>query len=298
METKFTKSTDEKHKIKLESSILYGIWKAAVAYAGSEVEYEVRTLFVGEGSKIKISGESEKGKKLGELKDKIYRNSYSGKVAIPEDIEPGDTIYFAVELPQLGLSLQSNDIPVFPQIKVSNMRWEQAEVRRGDTVKIVADVEGVRDESEVKVIIYEYDEDGNHDRIAEIPTIAKKGRIDLRWQFEYHDTTLNIPTETELQNHNKEKHYAHPQYYFTIKIDNKEFGRDRESGFLVFKDQLDFRLLDDSGRPYANEDYIIFLADGKDIRGTLDEDGRGCELNLPPGEVMIVLPKKGRIFGK
>ena len=298
MGTKFTKSTDKEHKVKLESSILHAAWSANVAYAGSEVGVEVKTMFVGEGSKINITGKSEKGKKLGKISDKIYGNGYSGKLAIPEKIKVGDKAYFKVELPQLGLSAESDRIPIYPRIVVSNMAWEKKEARRGDILKLTADVEGVRDESEVIAVIYEYDRDGNHDKTVEIPTLVKNKKVEVMWEFEYHDDTLSIPTERELQKYNKEKHYSSPQYFFTLEIDDEEYGKNQESGLLKFTDFLDFRLLDEKGQPYKNEDYVILLADGNNRKGTLDENGRVREKDLPPGEVTIILPKKGRIFGK
>ena len=298
METKFTKSTDKEHKIKLESSLLHAIWSANEVHAGSEALIEVKTLFVGEGGKIKITGKSEKGKKLGKLTGKVYGNGFSGKLTIPEKIKPGDMAYFKVKLPGLGASAESNRVPVMPKIVVSNIKWDKQEARRGDILKLSADIEGVRDESEVKVIIYEHDQDGNHDKIIEIPTNVKSNKIEVEWEYEYHDSTLSIATEKQLQKYNKEKHYVNPDYYFTLKIGDEEFGKEQESGLFKFNDMLDFKLLKDSGEPYANEDYIILLADGKDKRGTLDDDGHGCEQDLPPGEVTIILPKKGRIFGK
>ncbi|UCC79724.1 MAG: hypothetical protein JSW64_15915 [Candidatus Zixiibacteriota bacterium] len=298
METKFSKSTDKEHKVKLESSILYAVWSSNAIHAGGEAGIEVRTLFVGEGCKIKITGKSEKGKKLGKISDTIYGNGYSGTLTIPDKIEIGDKAYFEVKLPQLGLSAESNRIPINPRIVVSNMAWEKKEVGRGDVLKLTADVEGVRDESGVKVIIYEYDPDGNRDKIAEIPANVKNKKIEVLWEFDYHDSTLDILTEKELQRYDKEKHYAFPEYFFTLKIGDEEFGKKQESGLLVFKDWIEFTLLDERGEPYKNEDYIILLADGNNRKGTLDENGHGSEKELPPGEVTIVLPKKGRIFGR
>lgn len=298
METKFSKSTDKEHKVKLESSILHAAWSTNVAYAGSEIGVEVKTMFVGEGGKIKITGKSEKGKKLGKINDKIFGNGYSGKLTIPEKIKIGDKAFFEVKLPQLGLSAKSNRIPIYPRIVVSNMAWDKKEAGRGDTLKLAADVEGVRDESEVKIIIYEHDRDGNHDRVAEIPAGVKNKRIEVMWEFEYHDDTLNILTENELQKYSKEKHYACPEYFFTLNIGDEEFGKNQESGLIVFKDWIDFTLLDEKGEPYKNEDYIILLADGNNRKGTLDENGGGREQELPPGEITIILPNRGRIFGK
>lgn len=289
METKFTKSTDKEHTVKLESSILYAGWGANEAHAGSEVGVEIKTLFVGEGGKITIIGKSEKGKKLGKIKDKIYGNGFSGKLTAPEKIKPGDRAYFKVKLPQLGLSAESNRIPLVPRIEVSNMKWDKEEARRGDTLKLTADVEGLRDESEVKVIIYERGRDGNRDRIAEIPTTLKNRKIEVLWDYEYYDSTKNIPTEEELQKHDKEKHYAHPEYYFVIKIGNEEYGKDLNSGIIKFKDWIEIQGEDESGKPLANGDYVVKLPDGTEKKGKLDQNGFARVDGIPPGEGEIVI---------
>jgi hypothetical protein len=283
LETKFTKSTDEEHKIKLESSILHAVWSTNVAYAGSEVGVEVRTLFVGEGGKVKIIGKSENGKKLSKIKDKIYGNGYSGKLKMPDNIKPGDKAYFLVELPQLGLSEKSNLIPLVPMIKVTGMAWDKKEARRGDELKLTADVEGVRDESEVKIVIYEHDRDGNHDKMAEIPTVVKKKNDE-------------IPTESELQEYNKEKHYEYPEYFFVLKIGDEEYGKDLESGILRFKDWIELTLIDENGDPLSNTDYILHLADGSKRDGTLDGEGRLHEEDVPPGSISAEFVTDGESF--
>jgi hypothetical protein len=287
LETKFTKSTDKEHKIKLESSILHALWSSNIAYAGSEAGVEVKTMFVGEGGKINITGKSEKGKNLGKIKDKIYGNGYSGKLKIPDKIKPGDMASFTVKLPQLGLKAESNRIRIVPKIEVSNMQWDKKEARRGDTLKLTADVEGVRDESEVKVIIYEHDSDGNHDKIAELPTKVKNKKVEVFWEYEYHEDTDEIPTEDELQQYNKEKHYEYPEYFFVLKIDDDEYGRDLESGILGFKDWIELTLADEYGDPEANKDYILHLADGSKREGTLDGNGRLREEDVPPGAISV-----------
>jgi hypothetical protein len=251
------------------------------------VGVEVKTLFVGEGGKINITGKSEKGKNLGKIKDKIYGNGFSGKLTIPEKIKPGDKAYFKVKLSQLGLTAESNRIPLVPKIIVSNMKWDKKEARRGDTLKLTADVEGVRDESEVKVIIYEHDSDGNHDKIAEIPTNVKNKKIEVMWEYEYHEDTDEIPSEDELQKYNKEKHYEYPEYFFVLKIGDEEYGKDLESGILRFKDWIELTLTDEDGEPFADGEYILHLADGSKRDGTLDGDGRLREEDIPPGAISI-----------
>jgi len=288
METKFTKSTDKEHKIKLESSILHAIWSANEVHAGSEALIEVKTLFVGEGGKIKITGKSEKGKKLGKLTGKVYGNGFSGKLTIPDKIKPGDKAYFKVKLSGLGVSAESNRVPIKPKIEVSNMKWDKQEARRGDTLKLTVDIEGVRDKAEVKIIIYEHDQDGNHDKIAEIPTKVKNKKVEVSWEYEYHEDTDQIPSQDELDKYGKS--YNPPEYFYTLKIDDQEFGQDQESGLLLFKDWVEITLTNEDGEPAGNEKYILHMPDGSKREGNLDEKGYAREKDIPPGVARVEFP--------
>lgn len=296
METKFTKSTDKEHEIVLESSILHAVWSANTAYAGGEVGVEVKTMFVGEGGKISISGKSDNGENLGKIKDKIYGNSFSGKLKIPDRIEPGDMAYFTVKLSQLGLKAESNRIPIVPRIEISDMKWDKNEARRGDTLKLSADVEGVRDESEVKVLIYQHSPEGNHDKIAEIPTKVKNNKVEVSWDSEYHDDTTEIPSQEEAREYGK--NYNPPEYFFVIDINGQKYGQEKKPDTLKIWDYFEISLVDEKGDPVPNEKYVLHLADGDKRKGTLDNRGKALVERIPPGMVTVEFPDSEYISAK
>ncbi len=284
-ELKFTKTIDEEHVVKLDSTLIYAEWCNSIAYVGQTAAFEVGTSFVGNGATIKVKGKSKSGKKLGKINDKIKYNKYIGRFEIPEDIEIGDEIYFEVTLPDNGLEHKSSHIPVYPCPEVSNMKWSANEARRGDVLTLTADIKGLYSGNEVTVTIYEYDADGAHDRITEVRTEIVNDKIEIMWEYEYFDDTAKILSEDKIQEYNKNAHYAHPEYFFTIKIGETEYGKKQESGILKFKDWFDFKLLDEGGEPLANEEYILHLSDGSERKGSLDAEGYGREEGLPPGKV-------------
>ncbi len=297
-ELKFNKSTDSEEEIKLDSSLCYASWSDSVAYGGQASRFEIGTVFVGNGAKIKIEGKSKKGKKLGKISDVIRSNKYVGQFDIPEDIELGDEVYFEVKLSPNGISGESDHIPAYPPVKVSNLKWSAKEAKRDDVLKLTADIKGCRSGTEVKVTVYEHDADGAHDRITEFPAEVKDDRIEVMWEFEYHDPTVKIPTESTVQSYSKKRHYVQPQYFFTVTVAGEEHGRKQESGLLKFKDRFQFRPISDDGKPFPNEKYILRLADGNERKGTLDDKGEGVEEDLPPGEITILLPDSGYVFGR
>lgn len=282
MDSEFDASTDTKHRFKLESKILYALWKCGVARGGSETAVEVRTVLVGHGADIEISGKSSEGKAPGKIKGKVFNNRFTGRLPIPEDVDPEADVWFEAKLPKHGLMIESNAVPAAPPILCSSLEWSCSEVRRGDVVSLTGSFTGARSEEEATVIIYEHDPDGRHDKVAEIPVILEDGRLELDWEFRYDGDTAEIPTEEELQPY--DEHYRHPEYFFTVKIDGVELGReDVDSGLMRFMDYIDIRLINDDGSPAEGIRYRLHLADGGERSGQLDENGSAREEEIPPG---------------
>ena len=282
---KFTKGTDQEHEIKLDSQLISAVWRAGAAMAGQKIGFEVLTSFVGNGAAIKIKGLSEEGKKLGKVSDKIKNNKFIGELEIPEDIEIGDEVYFEVDLSKNGLSGESNRIPVIPPAKVTNLKWSAEEARRGDVLTLTADVEDVNEGTEVAVIIWEYDEDGVHDKIAELVAEVKGKKIELEWEYEYHEDTDEVPTKEEMERYGKS--YNPPEYFFTVVVNGQRFGAKQESKLLLFKDYIDIELKNQLGEPVPDEEYIITLPDGSTREGKLDENGLAVEKDVPPGKCKV-----------
>lgn len=290
-ELKFNKAADEEHEVQLDSHLISATWLEGAAWAGCEAPFQIRTVFVGDGAKIKVTGKSEKGKKLGKVSGEIHGNLFCGKFDIPAKIEPGDEAFFAVELPNNSLDGESERIPILPEALIKSMKWSAAEARRGDTLTLSAELEGVADGKDVLIIIYEYDADGCHDRITELSGTIKGGKLEEKWDYEYHEDTDELPTKEEVEKCGGA--YNPPEYFFTIKIDGFELGKpERDSGLLTFKDHLELKVLDKDGSPLAGVGYKVYLPDDKERSGTLDDDGYAREEGVPPGKCRVELEQK------
>lgn len=288
MEYKFTKATDEEHKIKVDSNLLYAVWKTGCARGGADAGFEVRTSFVGQDADIEITCKGDDYGKIKKIKDKIYSNRYNGKISIPEDIKPDEGVWFEVKLSKQGLKGKSNVIPVMPTPVLKKIQWDKKEARRGDTVKLQAEFEQVAEDTEAFVVIYEYDRDGNHDKIVTIPTTIKNRKLDLQWEYEYHEDVDEIPTEDELKQYGKA--YNPPEYFFVIDIDGVKLGEKQESDLLKFKDWIRIELHDHEGKPLLNEKYTLVLADGTQKNGTLNAEGYAKIDGVPPGNYHVFFP--------
>ncbi len=289
MELEFSKSTDSEHTVKVDPILIAAFWSSVKAPAGGNAKFKIQTAFVGNDAKIKIVGSSENGVSLGTIKGKIRNNIFKGKFDIPEDMEVDDQVFFEVSFPKNGIDGESDRIPVVPMIKVNNMSWGASEARRGDTLTLSAFVDGVRDNEEVIITIYEYDQDSVHDKITELSATVMNGRFEIEWEYQYYEDTDEIPTQEELDEYGGS--YNPPEYFFTVKVEDEEFGLNQESELLVFKDWIEIELLDENGDPVAGAEYILCLADGTKIEGTLDGDGLAREEDIPPGWYWIFFPE-------
>ena len=285
-ELKFTKSTDTEHEIKLDSTLISASWRCGAAVAGQTAKLEVITSFVGNGAKIKITGKTENGTNLGKISDTISNNVYVGELDVPEDIDLDDEAYFEVELSKNGLSGESSRIPCVLPAEISNMQWSASEAGRGDILTLSADIENVRTHTEVLITIYEHDEDGAHDKITDFPGVVRSNGIEVKWEYEYFEDVDEVPTEEERQKYGRS--YNPPEYFFTIKVYDIEYGREQESGLLTFKDWIEIRVLNYTG----NESYVLHLADGSERKGTFGEDGTAREEDVSPGRCSIEIERE------
>ena len=294
-ELKFTKGTDEEHEVKLDSKLISATWTQSLATGGKTAAFQIRTCFVGEGAPVKVVGKSANGKKLGKIKGVMAANTFCEEFDIPEDIEIGDEVFFEFELSKNSIDGESDHIPAVPPLTVTNMKWSAREARRGDTLTLTSDIKGVRNGTEVRVVIYEYDERGADDRIAEIPTLVSDNKIEVSWEYEYHEDTDEIPSQSELDQYGGA--YNPPEYYFVVKYGGVEYGRDRASGLLMFKDVIEIKLVDRDGEPKKGEKYEVTLPDGSKKEGKLDGQGLARIEDVPPGPYRVWFPDSGGARG-
>ena len=288
MDLKYTKSTDTEHKVTLTPNLISASWSTGAAIAGGEAPFEVRTSFVGSGAKIKVTAKSTGGKTLGKVSSTIKNNVFVSQVAIPADAKIGDEAYFEVDLPGNGVSGESGRIPIVPGIAASNLKWSAAEARRGDILTLTADLAGARDGLDAKIIIYEYDNDGAHDRIVELPAIIKDEKIKVQWEYQYYEDTDEIPTEEELKKYGKK--YNPPEYFFVVDVCGQKFGGKQESGLLTFVDFFEVRVVDGDGEPVPDRDYQVTLPDGTVRKGKTDKDGFIRLTDVAPGAAAVDFP--------
>jgi hypothetical protein len=291
MQAAHTIQTDKKQRIILHTSLLYAEWQVGAARAGGKAAFEVVTALAGEGAQIEVTAKSSSGKTIGKIKDKITRNRFAGAFDIPEKMKPGDEIFFKVKLPRHGLQMESNSIPVRPQIVVQAMQWDRQEVHRGDEVTLTMRFEsGVDNDQEAVIYIYELNSSDIKERVTEFHPTIRNNEIKIVWEFRYWRDTSQIPTEAELQPGGK--HYAPPRYFFVAVIDGEKVGVNRESGVLTFRDAI---ALNATIGPNIAAGFMLEVAlpDGTIQNWQTDAEGNYVTQSLPPGPLVIQKAQPG-----
>lgn len=272
--------TDEIKKVELPSAIEQVIWKKPIVACGSQVGIEVYTCYVGNNSDIEIEFSDHSGKKIGTTKSKISRNFLQLQFLVPKDAQK--ILYATAKLPKHSLEKKSNPLLVTPPLEITNLKWDKKEARRGDILKLKADVKGAQEGSEAEIEIWEHDADGAHDLITKFPKVVKNNKIEADWEYEYHEDTDDIPTKEE-----SEKGYHPPEYFFRVSLN----GVSEDSGLLKFKDWIEIDLKNQLDQPIPNEKYELMLPDGTKREGKLDELGKAIEKDVPPGKCLISFPE-------
>lgn len=275
---KHSSSTDKIKEIKLTSSIEQVVWSQKMAMAGGKAGIDVFTKYIGNNSDIKIEIKDKSGKSGGTLKGKITGNRFWKDFEIPADLK--DELTATVKLPKHGLEKKSNTIILLPPIKITNLKWDKTEAKRGDILEITADIKGAYDGAEAIIEIYELDDEGAHDLVTSFPALIKSQKIKTEWEFQYVEDTDDIPTDEEAENG-----YKNPEYFFRVSIG----GVSADSGLLEFKDWIEFEVLDFVGVRISNVRYTIKFADGTEKSGSATEDGQIIISDAPPGPYHIDL---------
>lgn len=270
--------TGQIKKITLPSSIEQVMWSKKLATAGGLVELDVFTLYIGNNSEIQIELSDGSGKTLGKYTERMAGSRFHVPIRVPA--EAREELYATVKLPKHGLQKKSSPLVVVPPIQITNVKWDKTEVRRGEQLKLTADVKGVPDGIDATIEIYEHDTDGVHDQITSFAAPVKNKKIEGQWEYDYHEDTDKIPSEEELKENGN--HYKPPSYFFRIRIS----GVAVDSGLLGFKDWIELELIED-GEKVTDREYVLYCADGSERKGKLDGNGQAREENLPPGPVRV-----------
>jgi uncharacterized Zn-binding protein involved in type VI secretion len=163
--------------------------------------------------------------------------------------------------------------------KLFNAKWSKELVKPGDKVELTVESEGLDDGEKVNFSIWERDINKPDSQIGNFETQIQVDKAKTDWE---------VPASSEQAKGKNKEEYSAPQYYFTGLCNS---GLTARSGMLYMEDTIEIELKDDEGNALANEEFLLYLPDGKIISDKLDSSGYKKIEKVPAGSYSIKFPK-------
>ena len=159
---------------------------------------------------------------------------------------------------------------------LQNAKWSKEIAKVGDKVKLTAESQGFENGVKATIQIFKKDFNGT-DTVAK--TLEKEisgNKIEIELENKFEEGSADSAN----------KIYSSAGYYFEVFI-----GQCRtKSGMLYNEDFIEIELKDDEGNAKGNEEFILFLPNGKVEYGKLDGNGYKKVEKIPAGKYSLQFP--------
>jgi len=160
--------------------------------------------------------------------------------------------------------------------KLQNAKWSKEITKIGEKVKLTAETEGFDDGTKTIIQIYRKDVSGSDIVVKTLEEKVNSNKIEVELENNF---------EGE-ENKTSAKKYSSACYYFEVII-----GQCRtRSGLLFNEDYIELELKDTDGNPKGNEEFILYLPNGKVETGKLDGNGYKKIEKIPAGRYSVKFP--------
>jgi len=162
---------------------------------------------------------------------------------------------------------------------VHKAKWSKEIAKIGDKVKLSAETLGYEDGTKATIQIYKKDLNRPDSVLKTFEKEIQGNKVEYELENKFED-------ESSTQNNEGNQKYSSASYYFEVIVDLCK----SRSGLLYNEDFIEIELKDDEGNPKANEEYILFLPNGKIEEGKLDANGYKKIEKIPAGNYSVKFP--------
>ena len=278
----FSGSTDEKHVFTLPSEIERVRWLRRQAAPGGVAGLQIRTLFCAPGSQVEIRIEDAKGSVVQSLSGELPGPDVTVQIRVPEEAIGG--LLAKVQMPNHGLSAESEALQLTESVRLRSARWTKETVQRRDIVTLSAEARGAQDGRRAVVQIYERDPaQGAHDPVTQLRPRVESEAVTVKYRFQYPGDTAEITPEWEAPNS-----YRQPEFFFTVNVSGVTVSSEnaKRNGLLTFHDHVEIQKKY-SGEPAQDVPYKATLADGSTTEGRTNAEGIATLEEIPPGPLKV-----------
>lgn len=159
---------------------------------------------------------------------------------------------------------------------IKKASWSKEISKVGESVKLSAESEGFENGTKATIQIYKRDIRGADTVVKTLEKEISNNKIEIELENNFE----SVQTETTGSG------YSTVGYYFEVICEHSK----SKSDLLYLEDSIEIELKDDEGNPRANEEYILYLPNGKVEEGKLDGNGYKKIEKVPAGSYSIKFP--------
>lgn len=158
-------------------------------------------------------------------------------------------------------------------LTLQNAKWSKEIAKVGDKVKLTAESKGLETGQKATIQIFKKNLNAADVLVKTIEKEISNDKIEVEIENKFEESE---PGSNSISN----------GYYFEVFS-----GQCRtKSGMLFNEDTIEIELKDDEGNPKANEEFILFLPNGKVEQGKLDGNGYKKIEKVPSGNYSVKFP--------
>ena len=159
---------------------------------------------------------------------------------------------------------------------VKNAKWSKEISKVGEQIKLTAECEGFENGKKATIQIYKKDISGADTVVKTLEKEISGNKIEIEIENNFNESS----TESSATG------YSAAGYYFEVICDQSK----SRSDILYLEDFIEIELKDDENNPRANEDFILYLPNGKVEQGKLDGNGYKKIEKIPSGKYSVQFP--------
>lgn len=160
--------------------------------------------------------------------------------------------------------------------KLQNAKWYKEIAKIGEKVKLTAESEGFDDGTVATIQIYKKDINEADSVVKTVEEKISGSKIEVELENKFEDEKSNSSS----------KKYSSACYYFEVFVGQCK----TRSGLLFNEDFIELELKDSDGNAKANEEFILYLPNGKVENGKLDANGYKKIEKIPAGRYSVKFP--------
>jgi uncharacterized Zn-binding protein involved in type VI secretion len=164
---------------------------------------------------------------------------------------------------------------------IVNAQWSEKQAKVGSAVDLIVDTIGIKDGEKATLEVYIRDSNYSDHLLEMLEGKVQGDQVKASWTLQVDEKYLSI-----CEAKSSKKRFSRPFFFFKISISDLN----EQSGILNYQDWLEIKVLNKDGKPAANEDYILRMANGEIQKGKLDGNGHKKIENIDPSRCEVEFP--------